>query len=171
MPEKEVMKLAESSKAEFSKKTSITATKDEKFTLFPKLPTELRLMIWKHALPTDLDEHGRRIITIWPYLAPALNYNSKYKPDLSKFGVIFNPDDLISAACFEVSLLSTCKKSRKVYLEEFKNIRNGPWVVDPRTSDANPRLFDTKILFNDMTTINITVFQDLWLHLVRSKES
>jgi hypothetical protein len=31
-------------------KSSITDT-EQKFTLFPKLPTELRLKIWKHALP------------------------------------------------------------------------------------------------------------------------
>jgi len=34
------------------------------FTLFPQLPTEIRFMIWKKALPMQMDKDGRRIFTV-----------------------------------------------------------------------------------------------------------
>jgi hypothetical protein len=85
------------------------ATQHQTFTLFPKLPTELRLKIFKHALP--IGTTGKRIIQVKARITA---------PSRSQKPLWFILEDNVSSSDVkDVELLRTNKESRELYLSYF----------------------------------------------------
>jgi hypothetical protein len=111
-----------------------------KFTLFPELPPELRLKIWKHALPNGPYDDGERflcfninIVRDDPVKGLDINFSVEYEgkdvmecpPDTPPQETLLESDSKKLDGCIadlkNVTLLSTCVESRGVVLETFKN--------------------------------------------------
>ncbi len=80
------------------------------FTLFPELPIELRLKIWKHALPMP-PHRKRRMIQVFARISTTLKTR-----DYSRF---IPQDNIHSAVLREVGMLRANWESRAVYLRRF----------------------------------------------------
>jgi hypothetical protein len=89
-----------------------TAVFNEKFTLFRKLPAELRLIIWKFALP------GPRVLK--------MNRHYTLNQQRALFPPIF-PSNFLSG----LGMLHTCLEARQVVLKAFS--------VLPSVRDQGPR--------------------------------
>ncbi|CZR61722.1 uncharacterized protein PAC_11619 [Phialocephala subalpina] len=91
------------------------------FTLFPKLAPELRLMIFKFALPTGYD--GERMIPL--NLEHQYEYDDSPHPVLKSSGLDFTVEpgaNQVHAQChdvYDLSLSSTSRESREAYLSVF----------------------------------------------------
>ena len=131
---------------------SIAQLRFDEFTLFPKLPTELRLIIWKFALPNGAADDGKRIFCL----------NTQFVNDDTRLNAIFYLTTSRHAPCDpsprnkaemnveyenwrrdmrDVGLLRACKESRDVFLRAF-----------PHTlSTTNGGV----IRFDDQTTIHV----------------
>jgi len=88
------------------------------FTLFPQLPIEIRLKIWKHALP-GLETNSHRILRV----------NVEVLRDLQKIGLRlrFTLSKKkwegwlkTSPGALDLGLSMACKESRGIFLEAFK---------------------------------------------------
>jgi hypothetical protein len=91
-----------------------------KFTLFSKLPAELHIKIWEHALPTEMDPNGRLMLCIFGDLDGVSLLFA-----LELLATFFLPHGgarkvATSLQCLDTSLLLASKESPAVYLETFK---------------------------------------------------
>jgi len=91
---------------------SSTAELLESFTVFPKLPIELRLKIWKFALPMPR-KRVRRILRVRARVSTTLKTK-----DYSRFFLEDNPH---AASIRDIGMLGANWESREVYLSFFTN--------------------------------------------------
>ena len=87
-----------------------------KFTLFPELPIELRLRIWKHALPNGCDD--RRMIKV---KAKVNTYNPKAKYLRLTFKFQKGPVEGFVNDLPGRGLQCSCKEARGVFLENYNS--------------------------------------------------
>jgi hypothetical protein len=83
------------------------------FTLFPSLAPELRLKIFKHALPSSPIRHRLLRVTAEYSTEKPLFKNEGFL----KFRLL---DNLHSASVKDIAFLSACTESRDVFLSRFK---------------------------------------------------
>jgi len=135
--------------------TSTTAGADlEKFTLFPKLPPELRIKIWKLLLPNGPENDGKRIFRL--RIAVDLSGKAKFGVGLRRTSMYTYRDDVPVQKAMEIrmeheykedmrklALLRTCHESRAIFFEKSKS-----WNTLPAIHGGN-------IYFEDSTTIYI----------------
>jgi hypothetical protein len=90
----------------------------DKFTLFPKLPIELRLQIFKHAIPKTNNKDEKRVIRVTPSLPRIPKSNDTRVAfqihKMSGYGPRTSPE------IFDIGLLGACVESRDVYLKAFQ---------------------------------------------------
>ncbi|KAL5322721.1 hypothetical protein ACEPPN_010696 [Leptodophora sp. 'Broadleaf-Isolate-01'] len=98
---------------------SMTGQTLTEFHLFPKLPLELRLMIFKHAVPSN---HRRFIYIHMDFKAADEEFGLYFEFNFGEWGHGWAGP---LADGMEVSLLANCVESRQVYIEENKNILSG----------------------------------------------
>jgi len=105
------------------------------FHLFPNLPIELRLMVWKLALPRKMKENLASSIAVHPVVADHINSPYPTHPELlaPRLSVgfylskkWFHKSGNIYTDLLDVSLLRATKESRFVFLEHFKNVLRAP---------------------------------------------
>ncbi|KAH9214615.1 hypothetical protein DL95DRAFT_461895 [Leptodontidium sp. 2 PMI_412] len=99
--------------------SSMTGQTLTEFHLFPKLPLELRLMIFKHAVPSN---HRRFIYIHMDFKAADEEFGLYFEFNSGEWGHGWAGP---LADGMEVSLLANCVESRQVYIEENKNILLG----------------------------------------------
>jgi hypothetical protein len=90
----------------------------DKFTLFPKLPIELRLQIFKHAIPKPNNKDEKRVVRVTPSLSQIPKSDDTRVAfqihKTSGYGIRTSPE------IFDIGLLGACMESRDVYLEAFQ---------------------------------------------------
>ncbi|CAD6446366.1 68889dc9-aef3-4de5-a746-67907b11989a-CDS [Sclerotinia trifoliorum] len=97
--------------------TTITAKFTRRFLAFPTLPTELRLLIWKQALPDPL------VHELYPSCPTSSPYNFKTKLRSNRRRI--------------PTLLHTCRESREVALAHYSLMSyDPPPVAEPREAVA-----------------------------------
>jgi hypothetical protein len=114
------------------------------FTLFPNLPIELRLKIWKYALPRP-PSRKRRVVQVFARVSTTLKTR-----DYSRFIL---EDNIHSAGIREVGMLGANWESRAVYLRTFpfslRTVKKGliqygsEDIIYICKSPALPRVFET----------------------------
>ena len=123
------------------------------FKLFSKLPSELRIQVWKLALPLKEDQDGRRVISI--LLLRSLRIFPRFLVDASGF----SPLGHTSPQWRDLRLLSTCRESRIIFLETFKHSIELGYGSRPQV-----------IRFDDRATIFVRNFQELICKLAETLE-
>jgi len=105
------------------------------FHLFPNLPIELRLMVWKLALLRKMKENLASSIAVHPVVTDHINAPYPTHPELlaPRLSVgfylskkWFHKNGNIYTDLLDVSLLRATKESRFVFLEHFKNVLRVP---------------------------------------------
>jgi hypothetical protein len=98
-----------------------SATALTEFKLFPKLPTELRLKVFKYAVPTS-KKGEKRVIRVIPLMKSSWLWGSRIAFKIRK------PTEegrargtLTSSEIYDIGLLGACKESRQVFLKAFEN--------------------------------------------------
>ena len=92
----------------------------DKFTLFPKLPIELRLQIFKHAILKTINnlKDEKCVIRVTPSLPRIPKSNDTRVAfqihKMSDYGTRTSPE------IFDIGLLGACVESRDVYLKAFQ---------------------------------------------------
>jgi 2EXR family len=100
----------------------------EEFTLFPKLATEIRPMIWGHALP------GPRVVTI----------SQKFDGPCGSYGLVYN----LGSEQLTPAMLRVNSEARAVALEHYKPSFYGV--------NGRPQLFDhSKDILNIQTSPSV----------------
>jgi hypothetical protein len=89
------------------------------FALLSKLPPEIRLIIWKLALPLGKSENGCRIISFeyyWEKPGTDLLWD-RFKIDERKKGSFATTRDV-----FDIGMSAACRESSECFLKAFKHI-------------------------------------------------
>jgi len=109
------------------------------FTHFPKLPIELRLIIWKFALPNGANDDGNRVFCFHAHITHSLTLQCsevtfRVTPRMIPTPPSLTPETLRIQADLKaedqldrkdmrnVALLRACKESRDVFLNRFQRI-------------------------------------------------
>ncbi|KAF4636954.1 hypothetical protein G7Y89_g1130 [Cudoniella acicularis] len=133
----------------------------DRFLLFPKLPVELRLMIWKLALPNGTRDDGERFFSLrahhFHHVKPDRHMKiifSTGEKDICRRAVNYaghrDAEMLVEEAVNDemdmrnVTLLKVSRESRGVFLKNFPNSLSTKW--------------GGKAYFNDNTTLHLTNF-------------
>jgi hypothetical protein len=90
------------------------------FEPFPKLPTELRQLVFKHALPTLTDKKGRRVLQVKGSISVIDEKISR--PATFKVHVPYKYSDFPKYPdVYDTGLLGACRESGEVFLKAFPN--------------------------------------------------
>ena len=115
--------IASYNKIRFFKNNSLNSCSVDiatEFTLFSKLPAEIRLMIWKEALPLGKDANGRRIISL-DYYSERNPWTEvlwdRLKVDKRKKGSFATTRDIL-----DIGMAGACIESRECFLNVFKHV-------------------------------------------------
>ena len=100
------------------------AVTDSAFDLFPKLPLELRLLVWSHSLPTD------RIVEI------------VFSTDRqsAEWHLSSEPEPKLKACCDPIPHLFACRESRFLGLKKY-TLRRSPGFKNPFYLDSDSDIF------------------------------
>jgi hypothetical protein len=138
-------------------KMSSTSSKDQRpsaqvtnfqFTLFPKLPAEIRLMIWKLALP------GPRVVSVTQTKRVTQTKKAKSMiQSLDKRGFRLTYGYGRDCGHIPTILLHICQESRSLALRRFKPFLGSPWDDIPIHFDfkADTLIIDGPLIWEFMT--------------------
>ncbi|KAE9376147.1 hypothetical protein N431DRAFT_543445 [Stipitochalara longipes BDJ] len=116
-----------------------------KFHLFPKLPPEIRRMIWSVSIP------GQRVIRVVPHSSS----KTMTQESISTYRLIYGAQDFMDH--IPTVLLQICKESRTFALERYKPFLGGPWGDLPLYFDfvGDTLFFNDNLEWKFMTDISV----------------
>lgn len=138
------------------------------FVLFPRLPSELRIKIWRFASPTTRNGQPRRFLSLTPQIKYVMDAQgtivesfhhfkvlnvSKLRGSGTKLNQIMGSTEQI----FDIGVLGACSESRYEYLQAFKHrlpCGKGPPTQQP-PHGQHSIIGTPTIYFDDDTTVHI----------------